>query len=69
VKEFVVNIPEDISDKNGKEFWQVFVRGRCVRFSPTIINKFLGRGTEGGVKLEATDNEVCRTITVGQVNE
>jgi hypothetical protein len=46
VKEFVVNIPEDISEKSSKEFCKVFVRGRCVRFSPTIINKFLGRGTE-----------------------
>jgi len=69
VKEFVVNIPEDISEKSSKEFCKVFVRGRCVRFSPTIINKFLGRGTEGGVDLEATDNEVCRTITAGQVKE
>jgi hypothetical protein len=42
VKEFVVNIPEDISEKSSKEFCKVFVRGRCVRFSPTIINKFLG---------------------------
>ena len=40
-----------------------------MRFSPTIINKFLGRGTDGGVDLETTDNEVCRTITAGQVKE
>ena len=45
VKDFVVNIPEDIADKNNKEFCKVFVRGRCVRFSPTVINKFIGRGT------------------------
>jgi hypothetical protein len=69
VKEFVVNIPEDIADKNIKEFCKVFVKGRCVKFSPIVINKFLGRGTEGVVELEATDNEVCRIITVGQVKE
>jgi hypothetical protein len=69
VKEFVVNIPEDIADKNNKEFCKVFVRGRCVRFSPTVINKFLGRGTEGVVELEATDNEVCRTSIAGKVKE
>ncbi|XP_050891032.1 uncharacterized protein LOC127096515 [Lathyrus oleraceus] len=28
VKEFIVNIPEDISDKNNKEFCKVYVRGR-----------------------------------------
>ncbi|XP_050875218.1 uncharacterized protein LOC127078840 [Lathyrus oleraceus] len=48
VKEFVVNIPEDIFERISREFCKVFVRGRCVRFSPTIINKFLGRGTNGG---------------------
>jgi len=69
VKEFVVNIPEDIADKNNKEFCKVFVRGKCVKFSPTVINKFLGRGTEGSGELEATDNEVCRKITAGQVKE
>jgi hypothetical protein len=45
VKEFVVNIPEDIADKNSKEFCKVFVRGKCIIFSPTVINKFLRRGT------------------------
>ncbi|KAI5397450.1 hypothetical protein KIW84_063315 [Lathyrus oleraceus] len=48
---------------------QGFVRGKCVKLSPTTINKFLGRGTDGGVDLETTDNEVCRIITAGQVKE
>ncbi|XP_050909205.1 uncharacterized protein LOC127122976 [Lathyrus oleraceus] len=69
VKEFIVNIPEDIHDKNSREFCKVFVRGKCVKFSPNVINKFLGRGMDGGVDLETTDNEVCRTITTGQVKE
>ena len=69
VKEFVVNIPEGIVDKNNKEFCKVFVRGKCVKFSPTVINKFLGRGTKGAGELEATDNEVYREITARQVKE
>ena len=69
VKEFIVNIPEDIYEKSSREFCKVFVRGKCVKFSPSIINKFLGRGTDGGVDLETTDNEVCRIITAGQVKE
>ncbi|XP_050889562.1 uncharacterized protein LOC127094830 [Lathyrus oleraceus] len=47
VKEFIVNIPEDIADKNIKEFCKVFVRGKCITFSPTVINKFLERKTKG----------------------
>jgi hypothetical protein len=69
VKEFMVNIPEEIADKNNKEFCKVFVRGKSVKFSPTVINKFLGRGTEGVVTLEAIYNEVCRKITARQVKE
>ncbi|XP_050875528.1 uncharacterized protein LOC127079151 [Lathyrus oleraceus] len=67
VKEFIVNIPKDIADKNNKEFCKVFVRGKCITFSPTVINNFLGRKVEGAGELEATDNEVCREITTRQV--
>ncbi|XP_050876655.1 uncharacterized protein LOC127080377 [Lathyrus oleraceus] len=67
VKEFIVNIPEDISDKNNKEFCKVFVRGKCITFSPIVINKFLGRKNEGAGELEVTDNQVCREITARQV--
>ncbi|XP_050915304.1 uncharacterized protein LOC127130317 [Lathyrus oleraceus] len=67
VKEFIVNIPEDISNKNNKEFCKVYVRGKCITFSPTVINNFLGRKIEGAGKLEVTDNQVCREITARQV--
>ena len=62
-----MNIPEDISDKNSKEFCKVFVRGRCVRFSPTVINNFLGKKNEGAGELKVTNNQVCRKITTRQV--
>ncbi|XP_050889872.1 uncharacterized protein LOC127095189 [Lathyrus oleraceus] len=52
VKEFIVNIPEDISDKNNKEFCKVYARGR---------------NNEGTRELEVTDNQVCREITAKQV--
>ncbi|XP_050909594.1 uncharacterized protein LOC127123419 [Lathyrus oleraceus] len=52
VKEFIVNIPEDISDKNNKEFCKVYVRGR---------------NNKGAGELEVTDNQVCREITAKQV--
>jgi len=43
VKEFIVNIPYDCDSSLNKEFRKVFVRGKCVNFSPEVINKFLGR--------------------------
>jgi len=42
VKEFLVNIPIDCHSPVSREYQKVFVRGECVNFSPTIINKFLG---------------------------
>ncbi|XP_050909119.1 uncharacterized protein LOC127122888 [Lathyrus oleraceus] len=67
VKEFIINIPEDISDKNNKEFCKVYMRGKCITFSPTVINNFLGRNNGGAGELEVTDNQVCREITAKQV--
>ncbi|XP_050897056.1 uncharacterized protein LOC127103858 [Lathyrus oleraceus] len=69
VKEFIVNIPDESYGNSSREVCKVVVRGKCVKLSPTIINKFLVRGTNEGVDLEATDNEICRMITAGQVNE
>ncbi|XP_050915086.1 uncharacterized protein LOC127130053 [Lathyrus oleraceus] len=68
VKEFIVNIPEDIHDKNNREFCMVFVRGKCVKFSPSVINKFLERGMDGGVDLETTDNKKATTSTSTSAN-
>ncbi|XP_050890950.1 uncharacterized protein LOC127096423 [Lathyrus oleraceus] len=67
VKELIVNILEDIADKNSKEFCKVFVRGKCITFSPTVINNFLGKKVKGAGELEVTDNEACREITARQV--
>ncbi|XP_050890925.1 uncharacterized protein LOC127096393 [Lathyrus oleraceus] len=67
VKEFIVNIPEDISDKNNNEFYKVYLRGKCITFSPTIINNFISRDNEGAGELEVIDNQVCREITARQV--
>ncbi|MCI43803.1 envelope-like protein, partial [Trifolium medium] len=43
VKEFFVNIPADCYNPISKEYLKVYVRGKCVIFSPVVINRFLGR--------------------------
>ncbi|XP_050915923.1 uncharacterized protein LOC127131022 [Lathyrus oleraceus] len=60
---------KDVADvkENSKEFYKVYVRGKCITFSPTVINNFLGRKNEGAGELEVTDNQVCREITAKQV--
>ncbi|XP_058753060.1 uncharacterized protein LOC131626240 [Vicia villosa] len=67
VKEFIVNLSEDYSDRKSKDFRKVYVRGKCVTFSSTVINNFLGRSDEAQPELEVTDNKICEVITAKQV--
>jgi hypothetical protein len=67
VKEFLVNIPNDCDDPLSREYQKVFVRGECVNFSPSIINKFLGVEEFNIPKLEITDSQVCKKITANQI--
>ena len=45
----------------------MYVRGKCITFSPTVINIFLGKNNEDAGELEVTYNQVCREITAKQV--
>ncbi|XP_058746013.1 uncharacterized protein LOC131618874 [Vicia villosa] len=67
VKEFVVNLSEDCGNSRSADYRKVFVGGKCVSFSPSVINKFLGRTDEAQTELEVTDNQVCQVITAKQV--
>jgi hypothetical protein len=40
VKEFLVNIPADCDDPMSKDYQIVYIRGRKVKFSATIINRY-----------------------------
>ncbi|KAK2450358.1 plasma membrane ATPase [Trifolium repens] len=46
---------------------QIVNRGKCVEFSPVVINRFLGRREDGYSEVEATNNQICKTITANQV--
>ncbi|XP_058762484.1 uncharacterized protein LOC131635869 [Vicia villosa] len=69
VKEFIMNLSEDCADRKSKDFRKVYVRGKCVTFSSTIINNFLGRSDEARPELEVTDNKICEAITTKQVKD
>ncbi|MCH84151.1 envelope-like protein, partial [Trifolium medium] len=66
VKEFLVNISEECDNVKSLEFQQVYVRGRCVYFSPLIINGCLGRSNEKA-EMKVSMDEICRTITGNSV--
>ncbi|XP_050908139.1 uncharacterized protein LOC127121735 [Lathyrus oleraceus] len=69
VREFIVNISKECDNKRINEFRKVYVRGRCVYFSPEITNRFLGRNEEEQAEIEVSDNVICRNIIVKQVKE
>ncbi|KAH1254302.1 hypothetical protein GmHk_04G010767 [Glycine max] len=67
VREFIVNIPSDITNRKSDEYQKVFVRGKCIRFSPAVINKYLGRPTEGVVDIAVSEHQIAKEITAKQV--
>ncbi|XP_058760522.1 uncharacterized protein LOC131633859 [Vicia villosa] len=68
-KEFIVNLSQDCGDGTTDDFHKVYVRRKCIDFSPTVINLYLGRDAEAQPELEVTDNEVCKVITGGKVKK
>ncbi|XP_058758409.1 uncharacterized protein LOC131631655 [Vicia villosa] len=45
----------------------VTMRGRCVDFSPTIINMYMDRSEYDQSELKVTDNQVCTVIAANQM--
>ncbi|XP_058786774.1 uncharacterized protein LOC131661295 [Vicia villosa] len=68
-KEFIVNLSQDCGDGRTDDFHKVYVRRKCIDFSPAVINLYLGRDAEAQPELEVTDNEVCKVITGGKVKK
>jgi hypothetical protein len=67
VKEFLVNIPDDCDNLMSQDYHVVYVRGKEVKFSPTIINRFLGIDESQCTDTELNYNQVCKVITANQV--
>ncbi|XP_058752786.1 uncharacterized protein LOC131625972 [Vicia villosa] len=67
VKEFIVNLSEECTDKRSREFRKVFLRGKCVNFSSTVINNLLRWSDEAQPELKVSENKVCQVITANQV--
>ncbi|XP_057452858.1 uncharacterized protein LOC130744716 [Lotus japonicus] len=63
VREFIVNIPADCDDASSAEYRKVFVRGRCINFSPEVINEFLGKSSVVVAQGEPNWNRVATILT------
>ncbi|PNX57995.1 putative envelope-like protein, partial [Trifolium pratense] len=67
VKEEDSDASPSIDNPLSPEYLKVYVRGKCVDFSPAIINQHLGRCDVPAPELEISMNEVCKTITGDKV--
>ena len=67
VREFIVNIPSDITNRKSKDYQRVFVRGKSIKFSPVVINKFLVRLADGVIDINVSEHNIAKEITANQV--
>ncbi|XP_057454111.1 uncharacterized protein LOC130745755 [Lotus japonicus] len=66
VREFLVNLSVEVGLPESAEFRKVFVRAKCVEFSPAVINKALGRSDVEFVDEELSLDVIAKEITAGQ---
>ncbi|XP_057418820.1 uncharacterized protein LOC130713034 [Lotus japonicus] len=68
VKEFLVNLSDDVGNPASPEFRKVYVRVQCVNFSPAIINKALERSVVEFVE-ELSLDTIAEELTGGKVTK
>ncbi|MCH85828.1 envelope-like protein [Trifolium medium] len=66
VREYIVNITDECSE-GSDEFKKVYVRGKCIKFSPTTINEYQGRNNEAETEEVDLLKKVTEEITGGQI--
>ncbi|XP_057443979.1 uncharacterized protein LOC130736150 [Lotus japonicus] len=69
VREFLVNLSVKVGLPESIEFRKVFVRAKCVEFSPAVINEALGRSAVEFVDEELSLDVIAKEITAGQVKK
>ncbi|XP_057444209.1 uncharacterized protein LOC130736391 [Lotus japonicus] len=69
IREFIVNIPVDCNDVDSPGFQKVFVRGKCITFSPAVVNEFLMRDAVVVNEGEPSLHMVAHTLTGGLVKK
>ncbi|MCI35053.1 envelope-like protein, partial [Trifolium medium] len=63
----VIQSDSDECSERSDEFRKVYVRGKCIKFSPTTINEYLGRNNEAETEEASLLNKVTKEITGGQI--
>lgn len=64
-----MNILDDVVNEEIQEYMRVFIRGKCVKFSPKVINAYLGRNKFAPSDDILSLDQIAIEITGGQVKE
>ncbi|XP_057429843.1 uncharacterized protein LOC130722964 [Lotus japonicus] len=68
LKEFIVNLSVEVGLPTSPEFQKVYVWGKCVKFSPAVINKALGRSVSLVMAPEPSLDEYVILNRIGVIN-
>ena len=66
LSEFIVNLPNQIDDATSPNFQEVFVRNKCVEFSPKVIHEFLGSQIPTAEDQMTTRIELVKELSGGK---
>lgn len=66
IREFIVNLPEKITDPYSTDYMEAYVRGNCVKFSQRGINDFLGIAILSSIDPLPSKTELVKEITGGK---
>ncbi|WJX19406.1 hypothetical protein P8452_09108 [Trifolium repens] len=66
VREFMVNLTEECAEEGSDDYHKVLLREKNIDFSPTTINKFLGRSVEAESNKILSMDKIAEEITAGQ---
>lgn len=64
-----MNISLDCNFEGSHEYKKFYVRGKCVKFSPLIINGYFGKSKFAGSDKASSIDKIAKEITDGQVKQ
>lgn len=69
VPKFIVNLFVNVENKQSQQYIRVFVRGRCIKFSPKVINAYVGRSKFASSQKIPSLDQIAREIIGGKVKK
>lgn len=69
IKDFIVNLSSECNVEGRKAYMKFCISGKCVKFSPSIINEHLGRSKSTGSEKVPSIDKTAKEIIAGKVKQ